>query len=254
MAAQLLYHTDNKGTNMRKLMTPFLLKPKNTLKVVLILMVASLLTACGSSKSTATSGTEQSSNRFDINSQKAMAHCNKSVDANFSFNTASVIDDQGRPSTEWIKLKFNFINAEITKPGNVIKFFKWRVANGQAVLDETPLMVSAYDPTTGQTVSSNHSGLAAEQVNGVHRFYVNLADANGLFQVLKVVAYNSEGKIVGNLNSLIPTFYASPMDYQFNSDGTARATILQDMHTLRSVAVAGWTPAQYTEAFNAFCF
>ena len=226
---------------------------QNTFKIALILTVLGLLTACGNSKSTAIA-TDQSSNRFDINSQKALANCNKATDANFSFNTAIVADDSGQPSTEWIKLKFNFLNAEITKPGNVIKFFKWRVTNGQAVLSDTPLAVSAYDPSTGQTVSSGHTALGAEHINGTHGFYVNLADPNGLFQVLKVVAYNSDGKIIGNLNSLIPAFNANPADYQFNSDGTTRAAILTDMHALQKSTVTGWTPAQFTAAFSQYCF
>ncbi len=226
---------------------------QTTLKIALILTVVSLLTACGNSKSTAIA-TDQSSNRYDINSQKALANCNKAVDANFSFNTAIVADDSGNASTEWIKLKFNFLNSEITKPGNIIKFFKWRVINGQAVLSETPLAASAYDPSTGQTVSSGHTALGAEHVNGAHGFYINLADPNGLFQVLKVVAYNSDGKIIGNLNSLIPAFNANPAEYQFNSDGTARASILTDMHALKSAAVAGWNPAQFTAAFSQYCF
>ena len=226
---------------------------QTTLKIALILTVVGLLTACGNSKSAAIA-TDQSSNRYDINSQKALANCNKATDANFSFNTAIVADDSGNASTEWIKLRFNFLNSEITKPGNVIKFFKWRVVNGQAVLSETPLAASAYDPSTGQTVSSGHTALGAEHVNGSHGFYINLADPNGLFQVLKVVAYNSEGKIIGNLNSLIPAFNANPADYQFNSDGTARAAILTDMHALKNAAVAGWTPAQFTGAFSQYCF
>ena len=113
---------------------------QQTLKLALILTVFGLLTACGTSKSN--SPTDQSSNRLDMNSQKALALCNKGSDTNFSFQTSIVSDQSGQISKEWIKFKFNFLNAEITKPGNVIKFFKWRVTNGQAILSETALEVS----------------------------------------------------------------------------------------------------------------
>lgn len=228
-------------------------KMQQLLKFALILTVFGLLTACGSSKSNS-SPTVSSSNRFDINSQKSLANCNKSVDTNFSFNTSIVTDQNGQPSTEFIKFKFNFINANITKAGNVLKFFKWRVANGQSVLSETPLQVSAYDPASGQTVTQAYNSLPADQINGAHNFYINLADPNGLFQVLKVVAYDSEGKIIGNINSLIPSFNASPADYAFNSDGTARAGLLQEMHGLYGAVTTGWTPEQYTNNFAQYCF
>ncbi len=221
---------------------------QNTLKVALILTVIGLLTACGTSKSD--TPTLQSSNRFEVNSQKALAMCNKASDTNFSFNTSIVSDESGQISTQWIKFKFKFLNAEITKPGNVIKFFKWRVSNGQAVLSESALEVSAYDPATGQTTSAATNSVSANQLNNSQGFYINLADPESLFQVLKVVAYNSEGKVIGNLNSLIPAFYANPVDYQFNSDGSARAQILQDMHLLKGSTSTG-SAAQY---FNQYCF
>lgn len=221
---------------------------QNTLKVTLIITVIGLLTACGTSKSE--TPTVQSSNRFDVNSQKALALCNKGSDANFSFNTSIVSAESGQISTQMIKFKFNFLNAEITKPGNVIKFFKWRISNGQAVLSETALEVSAYDSATGQTTGASTNSLIANQLGNTQNFYINLADPEALFQVLKVVAYNSEGKVIGNLNSLIPAFYASPADYQFNSDGSARAQILQDMHLLKSSTATG-SAAQF---FNQYCF
>ena len=222
---------------------------QQTLKLALILTVLSLLTACGTSKSN--SPTDQSSNRLDVNSEKALALCNKGSDSNFSFQTSIVSDESGQISKEWIKFKFNFLNAEITKPGNVIKFFKWRVSNNQSILSETALEVSAYDPTTGQTSSAPANSLAANQLNNSQGFYINLADPNALFQVLKVVAYNTDGKVIGNLNSLIPAFYANPADYKFNTDGSARAQILQDMHLLKGSATAD---ASAVQSFNQYCF
>ncbi|OFZ30201.1 MAG: hypothetical protein A2622_10170 [Bdellovibrionales bacterium RIFCSPHIGHO2_01_FULL_40_29] len=223
-----------------------------TLKVVLILAVVGLLTACGNSK--ANDPIEDTSLRIDVNAQKPLAHCNKSANGSFSFNTSIVSDQNGQISNEWIKLKFNFISAAITQSGNTIRLFKWRVANGQSVLSETPLQVSAYDFSTGQTVSSPVSALAADQITGSHGYYVNLADPNALFQVIKIVAYDSTGKNIGELNSLIPAFNSNPADYQYNADGTARATLLQQMHALYGVTTTGWTSDQFTQAFSQYCF
>lgn len=248
MAKALLQSNVYKGTKMKNT-TTLQTTMQTKLKLTLIVAALGLLTACGTSKSDPP--TVQSSNRFDVNSQKALALCNKGSDSNFSFNTSIVSDESGQISTQWIKFKFNFLNAEITKPGNVLKFFKWKVLNGQAVLSETALEVSAYDPATGQTTSSATNSVAANQLNNNQRFYINLADPEALFQVLKVVAYNSEGKVIGNLNSLIPAFYANPADYQFNSDGSNRAQILQDMHLLKGTTS---TAGSAVQSFNQYCF
>lgn len=243
MAEALLLTYFNKGTKMKNYTS------QKTLKLALVLTVVGLLTACGTSKSS--SPTDQSSNRLELNSQKALALCNKGSDSNFSFQTSIVSDQSGQLSKEWIKFKFKFLNAEITKPGNVIKFFKWRVANGQAILSETALDVSAYDLTTGQTTTSSTNSLATNQINNSQGFYINLADPDALFQVLKVVAYNSDGKVIGNLNSLIPAFYANPADYQYNIDGSPRAQILQDLQLLKGTTT---TDASAVQSFNQYCF
>ncbi len=227
------------------------LKSQTHLKLALILTVLGLLTACGTSKSSNPNPTDQSSTRFDVNSTKALAQCNKASDARFSFNSSIVSDQAGQISNEWIKLKFNVINSEITKAGNVIKFFKWKVTNGQAVLSETPLEVSAYDLNSGQTTSASSNSLAAEQIKSTQGLYINLADPEAQFQVLKVVAYNSQGQVIGNLNSLIPSFFASPADYKFNSDGSVRAQILQDLHLLKGTTTTG---AEAVKAFSQYCF
>ena len=225
---------------------------KNSIHIALLLTAAILMTACGNSKSK-TSPSDQSSSGLNL-STKPLAQCNKTADSNLSFNTSIVSDQNGKISTEWIKFKFNFINSEITKSGNVLKFFKWRISNGQTILSEIPLQISAYDFTSGQTVSEPYSALPADQVNGAQGFYINLEDPNSLFQVIKVVAYNSEGKVIANVNSLIPSFYANPADYQLNADGTARAALLQNLHPLKNVSVTGWTADQFTQSFSQYCF
>lgn len=223
------------------------------LKVALVLTVLSLMSACGNSKSNNAPGTT-SSTSLDMSSQKPLATCNKAKDAQFSINTAVATDQTGQTSNEYIKLKFNFLASNITAAGNVLKFYKWRVKGTEAVLEPTALQVASYDLASGQTVSALTSSLAADQVNGQYGYYIQLNDPNALFQVVKIVAYDSSGKVIGNLNSLIPAFNASPEDYKLNSDGTARADILQQLHLLYGQSVAGQTPAQIKQNFDQLCF
>lgn len=183
-----------------------------------------------------------------------MANCNKSKDTNFSFNTSIVTDQSGKVSNDWIKMKFNFVSADITKAGNVLKFFKWRVVGNQAVLDSTALSLAAYDLSNGQTVGNTLTSIPADQMSGQYGYYVQLNDPNALAQVVKVVAYDSTGKVIGNLNSLIPAFNASPEDYKFNADGTPRADILQQLHLLYGTSVSGMSAAQIQQNFDQYCF
>ena len=230
-------------------------KNKNrNLKLALIITVLGLLTACGNSKSNNAAATDQSSNRLDLNSVKPMANCNKAKDTNFSLNTSIVTDQTGKVSNDWIKMKFNFISADITKAGNVLKFFKWRVIGNQAVLDSTALTLASYDLSSGQTVGNTVTSIPADQTSGQYGYYVQLNDPNSLAQVVKVVAYDSTGKVIGNINSLIPTFNASPEDYKLNSDGTPRADILQQMHLLYGTSTAGQSAAQIQQNFDQYCF
>lgn len=219
------------------------------MRLVLTLSLLALLTACGTNKST----TANTTSTLSLTTQKVLALCNKATDSNFSFSSAAVVDQSGMVNPDYIKVKFNFINANITKSGNVIKFFKWRVLGGQSSLDQTPLNVATYDFSSGQTNSAPASSIQADQFNGQYGLYVQLNDPSQVFQVLKVVAYDSTGVVIGHLNTLIPAFYAAASDYALNSDGTARSLTLQQMHLLYG-STANYTAVQSKQYFDQYCF
>lgn len=223
----------------------------NHFKLALIALAAALLTACGTSKSNPPS---TSPTAYDFTSTKLLANCNKAKDENFSFNTASVTDSNGQYSSEWIKLKFNFLSTSVTASGNTIKFFKWRVVGGSAQMDSAPLSFAKYDISTGQILGSTVTSMNALEISATHGYYIQLNDPYTQFQVLKAVVYNSSGSVVAHINTLIPGFAASPTDYQYNSDGTARSVTLQEMHALYGQSVSGMTQLQMQQQFDAFCF
>ncbi|MFZ3231576.1 MAG: hypothetical protein WA160_15315 [Pseudobdellovibrio sp.] len=215
--------------------------------VLSVLTALSFLTACGNTKSQTATPT------VNLYAIKPLAYCNTSTDTNFAFNTAIVNDQSGQISGDWIKLKFNFLNANITKSGNVIKIFKWRVTGTQTILDQSPLNLATYDFSTGQTNSAVTTSYPADQLNGQYGLYIQLNDPSVVFQAIKIVAYNSAGAVIGNINSLIPTFYANPADYTLNSDGTPRALILQQLHALYQNPVA-YNADQFKQYFDQYCF
>lgn len=223
------------------------------LKLALIAFTTALMTACGTSKSNPTTSTSNST-AYDFASAKPLANCNKTKDSNFSINTSSVTDSNGQTSSEWIKLKFNFLSSTVTTSGNVIKFFKWRVVGSQAQLDNVALNFAKFDISSGQTVGSTTNSMSVLELNTTNGLYIQLNDPNFQFQVLKAVVYNSSGAIVAQVNTLIPGFYANPSDYQYNSDGSARSVSLQQMHALYGQTVTGWTNTQFTQYFDQYCF
>ncbi len=97
--------------------------------------------------------------------------------------------------------------------------------------------------------------MLASQISLANGLYIQLNDDSiNPYQVIKAVVYNSSGTVVSQVNSLIPGYYASPADYQFNTDGTARAAILQSLHPLSAQIGSGASAAQYAQTITAFCF
>lgn len=220
------------------------------MKLVITLGLLALLSACGNTKSNSPSTTSA----LIVGVKTQLAECNKASDSNLSFNTAAAKDQSGQINPEYVKVKFNFINANITKSGNVLKFFKWRVTGGQSVLDQTPLNVATYDFSTGQTNSSAVTSIPADQFNGQYGVYVQLNDPSQVFQVLKVVAYDSTGAVIGNLNTLIPVYAANPTEYALNPDGTARSVGLQQLHSLYGTTKTFASALEYKQYFDQYCF
>ena len=221
------------------------------LKLALLALTAALLSSCGNTKSNPTN----TASAVDPFGAKLLATCNKTKDTNFSINTSNVNDTTtGQISADWIKMKFNFLSTANTATGNTIKFFKWRVLGASPELDNTPLIFAKYDISTGQTSGTSVSAMTVSELSATTGLYIQLNDPNAQYQVLKAVVYNSSNQIVSQINTLIPGFYASPIDYQSNADGTPRTITLQQMHALYGTSTTGWTALQMQQYFSQYCF
>lgn len=223
------------------------------LTLTLSVIAISLLTSCGTSKSNQLDG---SSNSITINSAQSMASCNQSTSDNFIFNIANTIDSASKQiNSEWIKIKFSFLSEDITKTGYSFKFYKWRVIGGSTQLDPNPLTFSAYALSNGQTTGEMTTGILATQINKQTGFYIRMDDdANFPYQVLKVVAYKTDGTVAAQSDVLIPQFTASPISYKTNADGTVRSDSLQKLHPLNATDTTTWSQAQLKQNFDQYCF
>ena len=223
------------------------------LTLTLAVLAVSLLTSCGISKS---NQLDASSNSITINPVQTLASCNQSTSDNFYFNVANTIDSVSKQiNPDWIKIKFSFISADITKTGYIFKFYKWRVLGSSTQLDTNPLTFAGYALSNGQTTSEMTTQILATQITQQTGFYIRLNDdASNPYQVLKVVAYNADGAVAAQSDVLIPQFAASPIDYKINFDGSVRAESLQKLHPLFSTDTASWSQAQLKQNFDQHCF
>lgn len=222
------------------------------MKLQTLTMIASIafLTSCGVTKTNDTSSTYN----FSSSSTKVLASCNKASDSNMSVSLSTVTSAYGTVDYNWTKVKFNYLSSAATASGNTVRFYKWRIANGQTVLDQTALAAYTYNLSTGSTTSSGTNSVAATSITSNQGYYINLNDSQGLFQVLKVVVYNSAGTLVAQKDMLIPQFYGRAGDYAYNSDGSKRSTVLTSLHPLASTNHNGWTDSQISSYYQQLCF
>ena len=223
------------------------------LQVAFKILVLCLMASCSPTKSTSPNTTSSSASLL-ISADKPVALCNRTADSNFTFNTAVAQSTPGVYDNDVLKMKFSFISAASTTAGNTVSFFKWKVNGTVAELDPTPLTFYAYNASTGASVSTASTSYVASKISTSNGFYIKLNDVNGVYQVIKTVVYNSSGKVVSQVNSLIPAFYASPVDYQSNADGSTRADILQALHPLAAQISSGASVEQFQQSMQSFCF
>lgn len=227
-----------------------------TLTTALILAASIVtLTSCGSKKSSqATSNTIVQSSTVTNAGSKIVTSCQKAVGTDMSVNITATKTSSGAINNSLVKIKFNRLSSTATAGGNVIKFFKWRVIGSSASLDSTALNVSRYSLSSGNVDDSTKTYITASTVTTSQGYYIDLNDADGVYQVLKAVVYNSSGAVVAQQNILIPQFLGVPADYAYNSDGSARAQILRDLHPLATTDVTGWTSTNFVSYYQATCF
>lgn len=228
------------------------------LATTLILTATALLTlsSCGrtkSSQSETNTAITQTSTVTNAGS-KVVTSCQKAAGTDMSVNISAVKNSSGTINNSLVKIKFNRLSSSATASGNVIRFFKWKVVSNQAYMDQTPATVTRYVLSSGTVDQSAATSITANTVTTSQGYYIDLNDAAGEYQVLKAVVYSSTGSIVSQQNILIPQFLGVPTDYAYNSDGSARAQILRDLHPLALTDVTGWTSAMYSSYYSATCF
>lgn len=227
-----------------------MMSQKNTMKVLFTFTLLATLSSCSNTKSKAVT----SENTFSSTTTKVLASCNKVSNANMSLNSMAVTNQLGQPDLNWIKIKFSFLSSSSTASGNIIRFYKWKMVNGQVYIDQTPLTLYPYNINSGTATSSSVYQITAANVTTSVGYFLNLNDTQGNYQAIKAVVYNSSGSVVAQSDSLIPQFMAKTSDYKYNSDGSLRSSTLTSLHPLATTSTTGWSDSSFQSYFQNFCF
>ena len=242
------------------------MKNQNSLKVLLLLSILTMMTACSKPNSSGDNDFSSTSN----DSASTYVDCSQgSGYSNYmSVNIRSVtIDNVNRG--DLMRLKFDSLNSNFAN-GGYIQIYRWQSSStAPKYLDPTPLSFRAEAISSGALMTNfatslNWSNLAYARVNQNAatvaeliekvRFTVNTKDTAAAYQVLKVVLYDASNNVVDQADLLMPKFAAHPTNYAIEPNGRARPTALQNLHPFRSLANQGFTAAQIRSHSNSFCF
>lgn len=242
----------------------------NFLKITMLVGTSALLAACGSKQGSEADFSSRSPVKevVSTNTKVAWAYCNKASGKEF-----------GAQNKAWIEnnqvTRFDFIKAKLTLPetfltnGNYVQVYRWKANSaGQTYMDTTPLQFRLVS-NSGSTLTDYMNALSWSKVtqpasalnlktakdffNQV-QLVVDVRDPYAEFDAIKVVVYNSANQPVDQLDMLIPVFSADPAAYAKESDGSTRATVLKNIHPLKSMLGQSWTPEHYQTLVEGFCF
>lgn len=254
-------------------------KQSNYLKAALLLVLAAGMTACGSSKrsgdsidlASRTDGTTIVTPGNGTTNGKVYAYCNEGIakSGGFKFRMKVYIENNA--------IRNDLLNVKVTQvPSNFedssvyLQMYRWQAnAAGATYLDSTPISFRILNPNNGQYLTSAKSYLrwndvstAASQLgySNAQDFFnavilvADIRDQLAQYDVLKMVEYkNTDSSQIDDSDALIPAFDADPNAYATESDGSARANVLRNLHPFASMSTQGWSVATFQTNANNFC-
>lgn len=239
---------------------------QNKLYAVLLLTLAAMMTACSSKSDSG--GTDSSS--LSTSAKITYAACNQatSTSGNMKLNIEALYQDSVIRS-DLMRAQFTGITSNFANGTNYIQMWRWQANSaGQAYVDSTPVQFSLELISTGQVLASNLTSMKWSDISSIAssvgastpaqffalvRMTVDTRDTLGAYQVLKVTYYDTTtNAAVDQLDVLLPLFAVNPTDYAIQPDGSARPTILRNLHPFKSMT--GTLTSQMVAIINSYCF
>lgn len=247
----------------------------NKIKLIFLLGLALLLTACGASKSV--NSDSNNSSRLDTgtvntnqnNVNRPLAKCNQG--SNDQVGVATSIYTSGEViANNRINLKVIKIPTYFSQSQNYIEFHKWMMnSSGSQIWGSSRMYFHIFSISTGALLSENKQVLywadlqnEAQQVGASTpeqffkkvRLVIELEDYDAEYDVLSTKYFKqSDNTQLSDLATLIPVFDANPELYATEKDGSARHQKLKDLHPFKSYINQGWTNSTFQTKANEFC-
>lgn len=213
------------------------------IQYILILAFLLTLAACGSSKSNETT---DFASRVDLNSSKALAYCNRTQATTLSYKIMAQYVG-GNYDPNWAHLRLYSVPAGFETNVHYIQFWKgWASSDSQITHNTTPISFSIYDLQTQTYLKQGLTALSWDNVKDLIpgasvstflsrvMFVLDLQDPNGQYTVFTAAVYGTANNVAQeSADALIPAFLANPAEYAFKADGSARESVLRNMHPLR---------------------
>jgi hypothetical protein len=228
-----------------------------TLKALLLLTIAGLLSGCGATSKTR-DGASSSSTYYG-------AECN-------TFDATSV-RLQGRAATYYqsgimqedkVRLKFTSFDSQFDASSNVIiRMYRWRAdATGAVTIDSTPLEFRL-ETVNGSVLASSLTGLTTDVITKLRAnnnisgttsadfFNSVTAVVSGVdynWQAMKIVMYNGS-TVLGEINFLLPVYTANP-----NSYAATHTAVLAQLHPFYNQSSQALSDLNWWDRTKSFCF
>lgn len=241
---------------------------------MIFLVVASIavFAGCAPKKGIVESNSTDFSSRLPDagSSTKAVVNCNR---ATGTFGTAEIrpyIDVYGKTLVDKARINIkpaaNFASSDTS-----LVFYRWMASYPNTLFsDSAPLELwlerkSGGAPLTGMLTKINWDEIDSilsdqdivlntpEELFEGYSFVVNLKDPEAAYDALAIASY-ANGTLSEKTNVLIPSFYASPNEYSYDTrKSETRPTILQDLHPFKSYLNSGTKDEDYKGMASALC-
>lgn len=246
------------------------MKAQSTLKLLVLLSLTATLAACGQAgDNSADLASRTPGTNTGSGSSKPVAICNKASGSGMTAQLKAAYNSTtGQYRFDSVLMKISNVGSNFVSGTDYINLWRWMANPTSTYLDQVPLNFYVYDTVTNQYITGQRSavswaelspwaskwGVSAEGLFQRIAFIVDVRDANGEFDALKITTYTSSGSLSSSMDMLLPLYYANPADYAYESNGTARASVLQNLHPLKSMAGQGWSSSQFQSVANSYCF
>lgn len=259
------------------------LNQKKSFSVLFLALSALYLTACGSG---ANYQTYDFASRTPItspddtttNTGTYIATCNYGSKGEIGAKLKMFVDSStNNYRMDLVQVRMTSVPSDFINNSTYFGMWKWLGLTGATTqtLGSEALKFAVYDSYTGKYLTDFKTTLMWKDVASVAKnlgittpalfftrvtLIVNLAAASDAYPIndwdaLKVVSYATSTQTVANtLDILLPPYAANPKDYALESNGSARASVLQNLHPLASLKASGYTSAQLLEMTKNYCF